>query len=243
MPTLEERAQIFKVHLKKIKVSDQFDKETYAKKLAALTPGFSGADIQNICNEAAIITARNDLDAVGIRQFELATERVIAGVEKAMPKNEQQRRTVAYHEAGHAVAGWFSKHSAPLLKLTIIPRSKGSLGFAQYLPDEVSLHTKDQLRDMITVALGGRIAEEIFFGKITTGASDDIKKCTQIAQGIVCEFGMVESLGTINYTAEGMQKPFSERTGKMIDNEVLNIINEQYADCMKLLTEKKDAIE
>jgi AFG3 family protein len=181
LPTLEERAQIFKVHLKKITVSDKHDKATYAKKLAALTPGFSGADIKNICNEAAIITARANKDAVGIREFELATERVIAGVEKSMPKNEQQRRTVAYHEAGHAVAGWFSKHSAPLLKLTIIPRSKGSLGFAQYLPDEVSLYTKDQLTDMITVALGGRIAEELFFGKITTGASDDIKKCTQIA--------------------------------------------------------------
>lgn len=161
-----------------------------------------------------------------------------------MPKNEQQRRTVAYHEAGHAVAGWFSKNSAPLLKLTIIPRSKGSLGFAQYLPDEVSLYTKDQLCDMITVALGGRIAEEIFFGKITTGASDDIKKCTQIAQGIVTQYGMVESLGTINYAAEeGYVKSFSEKTGALIDEEVLKIINEQYETCMNLLTEKKDAIE
>lgn len=227
LPTLEERAHIFKVHLKKIKVSDQYDKETYANKLAALTPGFSGADIKNICNEAAIITARADKESVGIREFELATERVIAGVEKSMPKNENQRRTVAYHEAGHAVAGWFSKNSAPLLKLTIIPRSKGSLGFAQYLPDEVSLYTKDQLTDMITVALGGRIAEEIFFGKITTGASDDIKKCTQIAHGIVTEYGMVPSLGTINYSSQdSVQKPFSEKTARIIDQEVIGIINE-----------------
>ena len=129
-PTIEERAHIFKVHLKKIKVNDKFDKEEYAKKLASLTPGFSGADIANICNEAAIIAARGNLDSVSIKQFELATERVIAGIEKSMPKNEVQRRTVAYHEAGHAVAGWFSKDSAPLLKLTIIPRAKGSLGFA-----------------------------------------------------------------------------------------------------------------
>lgn len=129
-PTLGERAQIFKVHLKKIKTHEQFDKETYSKKLAALTPGFSGADIANICNEAAIMAAREDSDSVAIRDFELATERVIAGIEKSMPKNEEQRRTVAYHEAGHAVAGWFSEHAAPLLKLTIIPRSKGSLGFA-----------------------------------------------------------------------------------------------------------------
>lgn len=142
-----------------------------------------------------------------------------------MPKNEQQRRTVAYHEAGHAVAGWFSAHAAPLLKLTIIPRAKGSLGFAQYLPDEVSLYTKEQLCDMITVALGGRISEEIFFGRITTGASDDIKKCTQIAQGIVCDYGMAESLGTIAYSSkEGFQKPYSEKTGKMIDLEVSKII-------------------
>jgi len=164
--------------LKKITVEDKYEKEVYGRKLAALTPGFSGADIQNICNEAAIMAARGDKEAVSIKDFELATERVIAGIEKTLPQNEVQRRTVAYHEAGHAVAGWFSKHAAPLLKLTIIPRAKGSLGFAQYLPDEVSLYTKEQLCDMITVALGGRIAEQIFFNKITTGASDDIKKCT-----------------------------------------------------------------
>jgi AFG3 family protein len=244
LPSLEERAQIFKVHLKKILVDDSFDKEQYAKKLSALTPGFSGADIQNICNEAAIMAARKDQDSVSIRDFELATERVIAGIEKSMPKNEVQRRTVAYHESGHAVAGWFSKHSAPLLKLTIIPRAKGSLGFAQYLPDEVSLYTKEQLCDMITVALGGRIAEEVFFGKITTGASDDIKKCTQIAQGIVCEYGMVESLGTINYSnSEGYQKSFSERTGKMIDVEVRKIIDNQYLECKKVIEANKDKLE
>jgi AFG3 family protein len=130
------------VHLKKILVDEKFDKEEYAKKLAALTPGFSGADIANICNEAAIIAARGNKEAVSILEFETATERVIAGIEKSMPKNENQRKTVAFHEAGHAVAGWFSKDSAPLLKLTIIPRAKGSLGFAQYLPDELMLYTK-----------------------------------------------------------------------------------------------------
>lgn len=190
------------------------------------------------------MAARTDKDAVTIRDFELATERVIGGIEKSMPKNEIQRRTVAYHEAGHAVAGWFSKNAAPLLKLTIIPRAKGSLGFAQYLPDEVSLYTKEQLCDMITVALGGRISEEIFFGKITTGASDDIKKCTQIAQGIVCDYGMIDALGTINYSSnDGYQKPYSERTGKMIDRAVSDIIQEQYAVCHQLLTENKQKIE
>mmetsp|Transcript_29901 Transcript_29901/g.45727 ORF Transcript_29901/g.45727 Transcript_29901/m.45727 type:complete len:424 (+) Transcript_29901:851-2122(+) len=178
LPTLEERVQIFRVHLRKIKVSDEYSKKEYAKKMSALTPGFSGADIMNICNEAAIMAARKDHEAVTIRDFELATERVIAGIEKSMPKNEEQLRTVAYHEAGHAVAGWFSKDASPLLKLTIVPRAKGSLGFAQYLPDEISLNTETQLLDMIKVAMGGRIAEELFFNKITTGASDDIKKCT-----------------------------------------------------------------
>lgn len=124
-------------------VDEAYDKDTYAKKLALLTPGFSGADIENICNEGAIMAAREDHESVNIRDFELATERVIAGIEKAMPKNEVQRKTVAYHESGHAVAGWYSKNAAPLLKLTIIPRAKGSLGFAQYLPDEVSLYTKE----------------------------------------------------------------------------------------------------
>ena len=241
---MEERAQIFKVHLRKIKVSEEFDKATYSRKLAALTPGFSGADIENICNEAAIMAARGDKESVSVLEFERATERVIGGIEKSMPKNEVQRRTVAYHECGHAVAGWFSQHASPLLKLTIIPRAKGSLGFAQYLPDEVSLYTQNQLLDMITVSLGGRIAEEIFFGKITTGASDDIKKCTQIAQGIVCSYGMSPELGTINYAAaDGYQKSYSERTGHMIDQEVKNIINKQYRECKEILEGKKELIE
>lgn len=178
LPSIKERQQIFEVHLKKIKVDERYDKEEYARKLAALTPGFSGADIMNICNEGAIIAARKSAEHVTIRDFEMATERVIGGIEKKLPQSNEERKTVAYHEAGHAVSGWFSEYAAPLIKLTIIPRAKGSLGFAQYLPDELTLYTTEQLEDMITVALGGRIAEEIFFGKITTGASDDLKKCT-----------------------------------------------------------------
>jgi len=177
LPSIKEREQIFKVHLKKVKTDTSLSKIEYARKLSALTPGFSGADIMNICNEGAIIAARKDLDKVTIREFEQATERVIGGIEKKIPQSHEERKTVAYHEAGHAVAGWFSEHSAPLIKLTIIPRAKGSLGFAQYLPDELSLYTSEALEDMIKVALGGRIAEEIFFGRITTGASDDFKKC------------------------------------------------------------------
>jgi len=146
--------------------------------MSALTPGFSGADIENICNEAAIIAAREDRESVGLRQFEKATERVIGGLEKKVPLTVEERKTVAFHEAGHAVAGWFLEHSAPLLKVTIVPRAKGALGFAQYLPDELSLYSKEALLDMVCMAMGGRVAEELFFGRVTTGASDDIKKCT-----------------------------------------------------------------
>jgi len=142
LPSIKEREQIFNVHLKKIKVNEKLPKEEYARKISALTPGFSGADIKNICNEAAIIAARKNLDAVSIKEFEEATERVIAGIEKKLPLSDFERRTVAYHEAGHAVAGWFLENSSPLLKVTIIPRAKGSLGFAQYLPEELNLYNK-----------------------------------------------------------------------------------------------------
>lgn len=185
LPTIDERKEIYNVHLKKIKVNKEHTRDEYATKMSALTPGFSGADIANICNEGAIIAARNDLSSVGIQQFEMATERVLAGIEKKAIMTPLERKTVAYHEAGHAITGWFLEHSSPLLKITIIPRSKGSLGFAQYLPDELSLYTKEALLDMIKVALGGRVAEALFFGKVTTGASDDIKKVTRIAQGLV----------------------------------------------------------
>jgi AFG3 family protein len=185
LPSIKERDQIFNVHLKKIKLNDKLPKEDYARKMSALTPGFSGADLKNICNEAAIIAARKSLTTVSIKEFEEATERVIAGIEKKLPLSDNERRTVAFHEAGHAVAGWFLKYSSPLLKVTIIPRAKGALGFAQYLPDELNLYSREQLEDMMIMALGGRVAEELFFNRITTGASDDIKKVTQIATGLV----------------------------------------------------------
>lgn len=142
-PNIDERAAIYKVHLKKIKLNAEKTRTEYAKKLATLTPGFSGADISNVVNEAAIIAAREDLNSVGLRQFEKATERVIGGIEKKSLMTKEERKRVAYHEAGHAVAGWFLEHSDPLLKVTIIPRSKGALGFAQYLPSEVSLYGRE----------------------------------------------------------------------------------------------------
>ena len=190
LPNIDERAAVYKVHLKKIKLNQEKTRSEYARKLAALTPGFSGADISNVVNEAAIIAARENLDSVGMYQFEKATERVIGGIEKKNLMNIDERRRVAYHEAGHAVTGWFSEHSDPLLKVTIIPRSKGALGFAQYLPNELSLYNKEQLLDMIKTALGGRVSEELFFDSVTTGASDDINKITKIANGIVQIYGM-----------------------------------------------------
>ena len=174
----------------------------------------------------------------------MATERVIGGIEKKLPQSQNEKRTVAYHEAGHAIAGWFSEFAAPLIKLTIIPRAKGSLGFAQYLPDELTLYTTEQLQDMIVVALGGRIAEEIFFEKITTGASDDLKKCTQIATAMITEYGMSSQLGTLNYSVEqGYQKNYSDRTNQIIDAEVQRIINQAYLACREILVANKDKIE
>lgn len=199
LPTIDERKEIYNVHLKKIKVNKELTRDEYATKMSALTPGFSGADIANICNEGAIIAARTDKPDVSLKQFEEATERVLAGLVKKAIMTPAERKTVAYHEAGHAVTGWFLEHANPLLKITIIPRSKGSLGFAQYLPDEVSLYTKEALIDMIKVALGGRVAEQIFFTKVTTGASDDIKKVTQIANSIVQIYGMQSEFGLMSY--------------------------------------------
>ena len=221
-----------------------YDRSEYARKLAALTPGFSGADIMNICNEGAIIAARKNATSVTIRDFEMATERVIGGIERKLPQSQNEKRTVAYHEAGHAVSGWYSEFAAPLIKLTIIPRAKGSLGFAQYLPDELTLYTTEQLQDMITVALGGRVAEELFFGKITTGASDDLKKCTQIATAMITQYGMSPLLGTINYDTEsGYQKSFSDKTNLAIDDEVSRIINQSYVACRQILESKQEKIK
>jgi len=232
------------VHLKKIKVNKEKPRDEYAKKLAALTPGFSGADIANVCNEGAIIAARNDLKSVSLKEFESATERVIGGIEHKKVLTFEERKTVAYHEAGHAVAGWFLEHSNPLLKITIIPRSKGSLGFAQYLPEEVGLHYKEALIDMIKVALGGRIAEQIFFDTVTTGASDDIKKVTQIASGLVTTYGMNKKMGLVVYDSENeFMKPYCEQTSEDLDEEIKKIVDECYQSTKELLESKRDLIE
>jgi AFG3 family protein len=226
LPDLEGRKQIFLVHLKPIKLDPSRTPEEYAKRLATLTPGFSGADIANLCNEAAILSARKGKDFVSTDEFESASERVLAGLEKKRIISEEERKIVSVHESGHAVVSWFLEGGYPLLKLTIIPRSKGSLGFAQYLPNESSLQTKEELIDRICCILGGRCSEEFFNGKVTTGAYDDLKKAYDIARSMVMQFGMSEKIGFIGYSEDEYVKKHSEDTAKEIDREIKRIIDQ-----------------
>jgi len=201
--------------LEPLKLSDERTIDRYAKRLATLTPGFSGADISNICNEAAIVAARRNKSSVEPIDFEEAVERVIGGLEQKRIVSDEERRTVAVHESGHAIMGWFLEGGAPLLKLTIIPRSKGSLGFAQYLPNENSLQTKEELLDQVCCILGGRCAEEEFFGKITTGAYDDLEKAFKLTHNLVTKVGMSEKIGYVNYSEnEYGMKIYSDATNQ-----------------------------
>jgi len=217
LPDIESRKEIFDVHLKALKLSDERTIDRYAKRLSTLTPGFSGSDIASICNEAAIQAARRGADSVTPHDFEMAVERVIGGLEKKRIVSDKERETVAVHESGHAVVSWFLKGGDPLLKLTIIPRSKGSLGFAQYLPNESSLDTKSDLFDKICKILGGRVAEEVFFGQITTGAHDDLNKAYEMARNMVIKLGMSDRIGYVNYQeSEDFSKTYSSETNKVI---------------------------
>jgi AFG3 family protein len=246
-PDILGREQIFRVHLKGKKLANGGDVAHMAKRMAALTPGFAGADIANIANEGALIAARNNKDGIELKDFEKAVDRVIGGLEKSNSvMSFKERELVAYHEAGHAVAGWFLEHADPLLKVTIVPRGNGALGFAQYLPKELSLYQTEQLVDMICMALGGRCAEQLFFGKISTGASDDLKKVTNIAYAQATVYGMSAKLGNVSYQQdEGdsqFQKPYSEATAKIIDEEVSTMVQSSYNRTMALLTEHKDLV-
>ncbi|CAD8210577.1 unnamed protein product [Paramecium octaurelia] len=242
LPDIEGRKQIFMVHLAPIKLDPSKTMEEYARRLATLTPGFSGAEIANLCNEAAIMAARANKTYVDAHDFEMASERVMAGLEKKRIISEEERKTVAFHESGHAVASWFLKGGHPLLKLTIIPRSKGSLGYAQYLPNESSLETKQELLDRICCILGGRVAEEIFFGQVTTGAYDDLKKAYDVAHSIVTKFGMNENIGYVGFQEGEFQKPYSDSTNKQIDDEIRKLIEEQTQRTRLLITEKKEFV-
>ena len=243
-PDVKGREEIFKVHLEPIKISVALD----LHKLAEQTPGFAGADIANVCNEAALIAARKGKDSVEMIDFQDAIDRVIGGLEK---KNKiiapHEKAIIAYHEAGHAVCGWFLEHAYPLLKVTIVPRGTAALGYAQYTPTEQYLYNTDQLMDQICMTLGGRAAEEIFFGKISTGASNDLQQITRIAYSMVTAYGMNSKVGNVSYYDPSQEntftKPYSEETGKIIDHEVRGIIEEAYQRTLQLLRDKKEAVE
>ena len=246
-PDILGRAEIFKVHLKPIKISTSLDIPALAKKLASYTPGFAGADIHNVCNEAALLAARNGKDEVTEIDFETSIERVIAGIEKkSRVLSPEEKKTVAYHEAGHAIAGWYLKYAEPLLKVSIIPRNS-ALGYAHYLPKDQYLYSKLQLLDRMCVTLGGRVSETLFFESITTGAQDDLKKVTQMAYSQVAVFGMNKELGPMSYQQDDneahFQKPYSEKTGSLIDDEARKMVSQALDRTTKLLTSKKDEIE
>lgn len=243
-PDLKGREQIFRVHLKPIKTADDISPE----KLSAQTPGFAGAEIANICNEAALIAARRNKTSVEMQDFNDAIDRVIGGLEK---KNKiispEEKKIVAYHEAGHAICGWFLEYADPLVKVSIVPRGVAALGYAQYLPREQYLYTTEQLIDGICMALGGRAAEEIIFSRITTGAQNDLERITKIAYSMIAIYGMNEVIGNVSYNdpnAEySMKKPYSEETAHLIDKEVKKMIDEAFKKTKKLLKEKIDLLE
>merc|ERR1719253_2521672 len=239
---------IFMVHLKPISLVEGQDTEAVAQRMAALTPGFAGADIANICNEAAIFAARRDAVGVEMKDFESATERVMGGLPKENSMMSQaERKTVALHESGHALAGWFLQNADPLLKVSIMPRASGALGFAQYLPEEMSLHSQEAILDKIAVTLGGRAAEELFVGRISTGASDDLDKVTKMAYAMVAVYGMNPKLGLVSYSqnnsSEQFYKPYSDATGQLIDTEAKLIIDAEYTRVKELLAAKKDILQ
>lgn len=245
-PDIKGRMSIFKVHLKPLKID--LDVEVIARKMAAFTPGFTGADVANVCNEAALIAARHSARKVELKHFELAIERVIGGLEKkTQVLQPEEKKTVAYHEAGHAVAGWYLEHADPVLKVSIIPRGRG-LGYAQYLPREQYLYSKEQLFDRMCMTLGGRVAEEIFFDRITTGAQDDLSKITKSAYAQVVTYGMNDKVGNISFDLPrdgepNLDKPYSEATAQLIDEQVRDLIDVAHKATYELITTHKNDVD
>ena len=242
-PDLKGREAIFKVHLKNIKIGEDIKPEI----LAEMTPGFAGAEIANVCNEAALVAARRDKKAVDMDDFNHALDRVIGGLEK---KNKlispQEKEIIAYHEAGHAICGWFLEHASPLVKVTIVPRGIGTLGYAQYLPKEEYITRTEQLLDRMCMTFGGRAAEQIVFEKISTGAQSDLDQATKMAYSMVAVFGMNEKVGQVSFYGmqnDSWQKPYSDETASMIDDEVRNLVNGQFERAKKLLREKRNELE
>jgi cell division protease FtsH len=239
LPDLNERKAVFEVHLKPLKLDNTVDSETLARQ----TPGFSGADIANVCNEAALIAARHKKNAVGKQDFLDAVDRIIGGLEKKtkiMTTNE--KRAIALHEAGHATISWFLEHANPLIKVTIVPRGR-ALGAAWYMPEERQITTKEQMLDEMCATLGGRAAEELFIGQISTGAMNDLERVTKQAYGMIAYAGMSDKLPNLCYYNNeeySFNKPYSERTAELIDEEVKRMINEQYVRAKMVLTEHKE---
>ncbi len=242
-PDLKEREEIFVVHLRNIKTAKEVD----PKVLAEMTPGFAGADIANVCNEAALIAARKNKKEVEMEDFHAALDRVIGGLEK---KNKvispREKEIIAYHESGHAICGWFLPHASPLVKVTIVPRGVGTLGYAQYLPKEEYIVQKEQILDQICMTLGGRAAEEIIFGRISTGAQNDLDHVTKIVYNMILTYGMNEKVGFVSFYSllqDNFQKPYSEETARIIDEEARKIIREQYERAKDLLTQHLDELK
>ncbi|MCZ8354488.1 MAG: ATP-dependent zinc metalloprotease FtsH [Cyclobacteriaceae bacterium] len=244
-PDVVGREAIFKVHLKPIKLDTSVD----VKKLAAQTPGFAGAEIANVCNEAALIAARRDKKAVDMQDFQDAIDRVIGGLEKKTKIiSPEEKKIVAYHEAGHAVAGWFLEHADPLVKVSIVPRGVAALGYAQYLPKEQFLYQTEQMMDEMCMTFGGRAAEDIVFGKISTGALSDLERITKMAYSIVTVYGMNDKIGNMSFydskaSEYNFNKPYSEATAEKIDVEVKRIIDGAYERTKQLLLKHKNELE
>jgi cell division protease FtsH len=242
-PDLIGREHIFNVHLKPLKLAEEVD----AKKLSAQTPGFAGAEIANVCNEAALIAARKNKKAIEMQDFQDAIDRVIGGLEK---KNKiispEEKKIVAYHEAGHAIAGWFLEHADPLVKVSIVPRGVAALGYAQYLPKEQFLYTTEQLIDSMCMTMGGRVAEDITFGRISTGAQNDLERITKLAYAMTAVYGMNHKVGNVSFRDSSgdsqFQKPYSDQTAELIDDEVRVLISEVYERTKNLLLEKQDGL-
>ena len=242
-PDLKGREAIFKVHLKNIKQAGDLKAET----LAEMTPGFAGAEIANVCNEAALVAARRNKKAVEMDDFNYALDRVIGGLEK---KNKiispREKEIIAYHEAGHAICGWFLEYASPLVKVTIVPRGVGTLGYAQYLPKEEYITRTEAMLDRMTMTLGGRAAEKIVFDKISTGAQNDLDQVTKMAYSMVSVFGMNEKVGNVSFygmSQDNFNKPYSDETATLIDDEVRKVIEAQYVAAQDLLKERRKELD
>ena len=244
LPEVKERRDIFKVHIKPLKIGEDIDLDFLSRQ----TPGFSGADIANVCNEAALIAARKNNQSVNRQDFLDAIDRIVGGLEKKSKIiSPEEKKTIAYHEAGHATASWMLEHASPLVKVTIVPRGR-SLGAAWYLPEERQITTSEQILDEMCAALGGRAAEEIVFGKISTGALSDLEKVTKQARAMVTVYGLNKEIGNITYydssgqNEYNFEKPYSEKTAEVIDKEIKAIVEEQYERALKLLESNKEKL-